>query len=84
MSRIIGFDFACRRSIDLLTFLSLERPRVHVNERARMKAPETELGQGAKQQLDIPTRRSWMGSFPARRHSDSSPSNRAAMLAATP
>ena len=40
---------------DIGTAVSRERERVQVDESAVVKAPATELGQRAKQQLDMPT-----------------------------
>jgi hypothetical protein len=40
---------------DLAAAVNRERDRVHVDDGAVVNAPETELGQRAKQQLDMPT-----------------------------
>jgi hypothetical protein len=40
---------------DLATAVNRERERVQVDEGAVVRAPETELGQRAKRQLDMPT-----------------------------
>ena len=40
---------------DLASAVNRERDRVHAVDQAFLKAPETELGQTAKRQLDMPT-----------------------------
>jgi hypothetical protein len=48
-------DRALALGSDVASAVNRERDRVHVTDAADLKAPETELGQSAKRQLDMPT-----------------------------
>jgi hypothetical protein len=48
-------DHALAIGSDVASSLNRERDRVRITDEAVLKAPETELGQTAKRQLDMPT-----------------------------